>query len=95
MSFPNGGTPGVIVMAIDDTAGRDLDRKLGGVVVVFNATPETTSQTVASLAGRRYRLHPVQAQGGDPVVKRSAHTRATGTFEVPARTVAVFVARGP
>ncbi len=94
VSFPNGGTPGVIVMRIDDSAGRDLDRKLGGVVVVFNATPETTSQTVASLAGRRYRLHPVQAQGGDPVVKQSAHTRETGTFEVPARTVAVFIARG-
>jgi pullulanase-type alpha-1,6-glucosidase len=96
VSFPLGGrlqTPGVIVMAIDDSRGRDLDRRLEGVVVVFNASPATTSQTVASLAGRRYRLHPVQARGGDPVVKRSSYAASTGTFTVPARTVAVFVTR--
>ena len=69
VSFPIGGpgqTPGVIVMAIDDRRGRDIDRKLDGVVVVFNASPEPTSQTVASLAGRRYLLHPVQASGRRP-----------------------------
>jgi len=38
-----------------------------------------------------YRLHPVQAAGADPVVKQS--TYAAGTFTVPARTVAVFLAR--
>jgi pullulanase-type alpha-1,6-glucosidase len=96
VSFPNGGpgqTPGVIVMAIDDRSGRDLDRKLEGVVVVFNASPEPTSQTVASLAHRGYTLHPIQARGGDPIVRRSAYQAASGTFTVPARTVAVFVAR--
>jgi pullulanase-type alpha-1,6-glucosidase len=96
VSFPNGGpnqTPGVIVMAIDDRTGRDLDRKLEGVVVVFNASDEPTTQTVAALAGRRYELHPVQAHGGDPVVRASTYGSATGTFTVPARTVAVFVAR--
>jgi hypothetical protein len=96
VSFPNGGpdqTPGVIVMAIDDRVGRDLDPELDGVVVVFNASPRTTSQTVGSLAGRRYSLHPVQAGGGDPVVRISNYQRATGMFMVPARTVAVFVGR--
>jgi pullulanase-type alpha-1,6-glucosidase len=95
VSFPGGGpgqTPGVIVMAIDDRAGRDIDRRLEGVVVVFNASDERTSQTVASVAGRRYSLHPVQAAGGDPIVKQSSHDARTGTFTVPARTVAVFVA---
>ena len=82
MSFPTGGpqTPGVIVMAIE-----------GGIVVVFNATPSTTTQTVPALAHRRYALHEVQAPGGDPVVRKSSY--AKGTFTVPARTTAVFVAR--
>jgi hypothetical protein len=80
VSFPAGG-PGVIVMAIQ---GRD-ER----AVVVFNATPSATEQTIPSLAGARFRLHPVQASGGDPIVKQS--TYQAGTFSVPARTVAVFV----
>ena len=87
VNFPTGGpnqTPGVIVMAID--GGRK-----GSAVVVFNATPSATTQTVASLAGDRYRLHPVQASGGDPVVRGSAYDRSTGAFAVPGRTVAVFV----
>jgi pullulanase-type alpha-1,6-glucosidase len=87
LSFPAGG-PGVIVMALSDRVGPDLDPRWEGVVVVFNASDETTSQTVPG--GARYRLHPVQANGSDPVVKRSSYR--DGTFTVPARTVAVFVA---
>jgi hypothetical protein len=79
VSFPAGG-PGVIVMAIDDR-----------IVVVFNATPDTTMQTIPSLDRRRFELHEVQARGGDPVVKASRASR--GTFTVPARTTAVFVSR--
>ncbi|WP_073951817.1 pullulanase-type alpha-1,6-glucosidase [Streptomyces kebangsaanensis] len=81
LSFPLSGkdeTPGVITMT------------LGDLVVVFNATPERQQQRVAALAGAHYRLHPVQAAGADPVVKTSSYTAATGTFTVPARTVAVF-----
>lgn len=81
LSFPLSGkdeTPGVITM------------RLGDLVVVFNATPQRQEQRVAALAGAGYRLHPVQASGADPVVKTSAYTAATGTFTVPARTVAVF-----
>ncbi len=86
VAFPLGGpaqTPGVIVMTIE---GRRR-----AVVVVFNATPEATTQTVPSLAARRYALHPVQAHGGDAVVRGA--TARDGSFSVPARTVAVFVAR--
>ncbi|MGW0086686.1 pullulanase-type alpha-1,6-glucosidase [Streptomyces sp. NPDC003393] len=81
LSFPLSGkdeTPGVITMT------------LGDLVVVFNATPERQEQRVGTLAGRHYRLHPEQAAGADPVVKTSSYTAATGTFGVPARTVAVF-----
>jgi pullulanase-type alpha-1,6-glucosidase len=82
VSFPAGG-PGVIVMRVDDSRGRP------GVVVVFNATPQATTQTLGSLAGANLHLHPAQATGSDPVVKQSSFD--SGTFTVPARTVAVFV----
>ncbi|MFF8945855.1 pullulanase-type alpha-1,6-glucosidase [Streptomyces sp. NPDC014864] len=81
LSFPLSGkdeTPGVITM------------RLGDLVVVFNATPTTQEQHVASLAGTGYRLHPVQASGADTTVKSAAYAKGSGTFTVPARTVAVF-----
>ena len=96
VSFPSGGpsqTPGVIVMRIDDTVGPNVDPALKGLVVVFNASDEATTQTVAATAGQRYDLHPVQANGSDPVVKTATHNARTGQFTVPARTVAVFAQR--
>ncbi|MFV0136339.1 pullulanase-type alpha-1,6-glucosidase [Streptomyces sp. HMX87] len=85
LSFPLSGkdeTPGVITM------------RLGDLVVVFNATPERREQRVEALAGTAYALHPVQAAGADEVVKESSYAAKTGTFTVPARTVAVFTAAG-
>ncbi|MFF8829163.1 pullulanase-type alpha-1,6-glucosidase [Streptomyces sp. NPDC015131] len=84
LSFPLSGTeetPGVITM------------RLGDLVVVFNATPGKQAQKVPALAGTRHTLHPVQAGGSDATVKTSVYDTATGTFTVPARTVAVFTAR--
>jgi pullulanase-type alpha-1,6-glucosidase len=94
VSFPTGGpdqTPGVIVMALDDRAGPDLDPRYEGIVVVFNASPAATTQTMPALARSGYTLHPVQARGVDPVVRVSSYDPTTGSFIVPARTVAVFV----
>jgi pullulanase/glycogen debranching enzyme len=93
LSFPLSGTagevPGVITMHLDGT-GLDTYRS---VTVVFNATPSTQTQTLASLAGTRQSLHPVQADGSDPVVKSASFDPATGTFHIPAESVAVFVER--
>ncbi|MEU0231494.1 MULTISPECIES: pullulanase-type alpha-1,6-glucosidase [unclassified Streptomyces] len=83
LTFPLSGrdeTPGVITM------------RLGDLVVVLNATPEKQTQEVTDLAGRGYRLHPVQAKGSDAVVRTAAYAKESGTFTVPARTVAVFKA---
>ncbi|MCX2923121.1 pullulanase-type alpha-1,6-glucosidase [Streptomyces sp. NEAU-W12] len=85
LSFPLSGkdeTPGVITM------------RLGDLVVVFNATPRKQDQRVAALAGTDHRLHPVQAAGSDAVVKTSSYAADTGTFTVPARSVAVFTTAG-
>ncbi|GAA0561137.1 pullulanase-type alpha-1,6-glucosidase [Paractinoplanes ferrugineus] len=91
LSFPLSGsaeTPGVITMTLD---GRGIDRNHRSVTVVFNGTSAATTQTVAALAGQRISLHPVQRASADPVVRTASFARSTGTFTVPARTVAVFV----
>lgn len=81
LSFPLSGpdeTPGVITM------------RLGELVVVLNAAPDTTEQRVAALAGTPYGLHPVQAGGSDATVRKASYEASSGTFTVPGRTVAVF-----
>lgn len=85
LSFPLSGTsaetPGVITM------------ELGNLVVVFNATPMARKQSVTALKDTAYALHPIQAKGADPMVKTSSYDPSSGTFSVPARSVAVFERR--
>ncbi|WP_433385602.1 pullulanase-type alpha-1,6-glucosidase [Actinoplanes sp. CA-142083] len=91
LTFPLSGTaetPGVITMTLD---GRGIDRNWKSVTVVFNATSAASIQTVASLAGKQIALHPVQRASADPVVRTASYAKSSGTFTVPARTVAVFV----
>ncbi|GAA1635334.1 pullulanase-type alpha-1,6-glucosidase [Microbacterium flavum] len=93
VSFPGSGpgaTPGVIVMLIDDLLGEDVDPSLAGALVVFNASPEATTQTVSALAGRTFALTGAQANGSDAVVKTTTWDTATGAVTVPARSVAVL-----
>ncbi|MFB8146507.1 pullulanase-type alpha-1,6-glucosidase [Microbacterium sp. NPDC056003] len=94
VSFPNSGpdaAPGVVVMLIDDLVGDDVDRMLEGALVVFNASPEATTQTLPDLAGRGFALTAAQANGSDAVVKTTTWDAATGALTVPARSVAVLV----
>jgi pullulanase-type alpha-1,6-glucosidase len=95
VSFPASGTaaahPGVIAMVVDDTRGADVDPALRGLVVVFNASPQSVTQQVPGLAGDSFALSPVQAGGSDPVVKAASWDAGTGSATVPPRTVAVFV----
>ncbi|WP_245984482.1 pullulanase-type alpha-1,6-glucosidase [Streptomyces tateyamensis] len=92
VGFPLSGTagevPGVITMRLDGTGLPGAEK---GLVVVFNATPDSRTQTLPALAGGNWQLHPVQASGSDPVVRQSRFQTDSGSFIVPARTVAVFV----
>ena len=93
VSFPcsgPGAPPGVITMLIDDAVGPDADPALEGVLVVLNASGGQVSQRVDGLAGRDFRLSPIQAAGADEVVREAAFDLASGRVAVPARTVAVF-----
>lgn len=80
--------PGVIVMHLTDEADTDPEHR--SVAVVFNGTPDVQRLNVSELAGRTMRLHPVQQNGGDPLV-RFSRLRPDGTLLVPGRTAAVFV----
>ena len=78
-------------MQIDDTVGRDVDRRLDGVLVVFNATPHAVTVSVDSLVGDDYELSPMLANGSDDVVQATTWDAETGTVTVPARTVTALV----
>lgn len=95
VTFPGSGpdaTPGLLVMAVDDTAGEtDVDPALDGLLAVFNASPEAITEQVDGFAGRELALSPVQLGGADDVVRETAWDADTGTVTVPARTVAVLV----
>ncbi|MEV4664648.1 pullulanase-type alpha-1,6-glucosidase [Micromonospora echinofusca] len=91
VAFPLSGaaeTPGVLTMTLD---GRGLDGRWKSVTVVFNATPETATQRLTGLRGADVALHPVLRTSADEALRTASFDRASGTFTVPARSVAVFV----
>ena len=91
LHFYNTGSeqvPGVIVMHLTNEADTDPEHR--SVAVVFNGTPDVQRLNVTELAGRTMQLHPVQQNGGDPLV-RFSRLRPDGTLLVPGRTAAVFV----
>ncbi|WUH64457.1 pullulanase-type alpha-1,6-glucosidase [Streptomyces sp. NBC_00441] len=93
LSFPLSGTsaeiPGVITQHLD---GHGLGT-YKSVTVIYNATATTQQQKLKTLAGTAQTLHPAQKYGTDTTVKKSGFNPASGTFTIPARTVAVFVQR--
>ena len=92
LSFPlsgTGETPGVITMRWSDAAWTGGE----SVTVVFNATPAAATQTVPGAARANVALHPVLRDVGRPGAADGVVRPATGTFTVPARSVAVFVGR--
>ncbi|HQV63757.1 MAG TPA: pullulanase-type alpha-1,6-glucosidase, partial [Anaerolineales bacterium] len=89
VSFLNTGpeqVPGLIVMHLTDKAGIDENYK--DIVVIFNSRPEAVTFTDAALSGS-YILHPNQQNSADAITKTASYS--ADTFNVPARTTAVFV----
>lgn len=92
LQFLNTGTdqiPGLIVMSLTDNS--DFDPQYEQVVVLFNAQPAAVAFTADELAATNLTLHPVQANSFDEVVSSATFDAETGTFNIPARTTAVFV----
>jgi pullulanase len=78
--------PGLIVMSLRGRHGVEM-------VVVFNVDVNPHHYSLPGTGARMFVLHPVLASSDDPVVRTSSYDRTSGTFRVPARTTAVFLAR--
>jgi pullulanase len=83
--------PGFIAFSLSDE-DASIDPRFSLVVVLVNASPESQSLTVSELVGRKLQLHPIQTDSADVAVRTAAFDRSNGTFKVPGRTAAVFVA---
>jgi len=86
--------PGLIAFSLSDEAGS-VDRRHSLAAVLLNANDEAQTLQVPEVAGQPLVLHPVRAASGDPVVRTAVFDAASGSFIVPARTAAVFVAPRP
>lgn len=83
---------GLIVMKINDvnvgdTTKGQLDPNYDSIVVIFNNN--ATSQKISIPQANKYKLHPVQRNGFDDIVKQT-HIADT-TVTIPAYTTAVLV----
>jgi pullulanase-type alpha-1,6-glucosidase len=96
LAFLNTGPnqiPGLLVMSLVNSGAGRLDDPYDQIVVLFNAAKAEQTFRADALKGAALELHPVQAASSDPVVKTAKFDAATGIFDVPARTTAVFVAK--
>ena len=94
LSYANGGPdqiPGLIAMRLSDRVAPDLDPNAEEIIVLFNASDEAQTLTLANTRGRHFRLHKVQRTSDDEILTESRFAPGQGAFFVPARTTAVFV----
>lgn len=94
LTFPLSGaaeTPGVLTMRLTDDGFVGPRAGWRSIVVIFNATPTAQTQALSALAGASVSLHPVLRASADPALAGAGFDTGTGTFTVPARSVAVFV----
>jgi pullulanase len=87
-----GQVPGLIAFSLSDADADGHGPNFAFVVVLLNAAPAAQTLVVPELAGRHLQLHPVQKDSADPVVRTARFVPSSGTFTVPGRTAAVFVA---
>ncbi len=84
--------PGLVVMRI--AGAHPPPGELAQAAVVVNATPQAQTFHDDAFVGQPLKLHPALRASRDPVVRTSRFDSRSGTFTVPARTAAVFVAEG-
>ena len=82
----------LIAMSISDAPEPDRDPEREAVVVLINAHKFSRRIALPAFAGRSLKLHPVQAQAEGDLVAQARFESEGGTFEIPSRTTAVFVA---
>ncbi|QRV01486.1 pullulanase-type alpha-1,6-glucosidase [Arcanobacterium phocisimile] len=81
------------VMPVSVPNADDLDPDIADILVVFNATPQLLEKSIEELKGIDYALSDIQANGVDEVVKSTTWSKDEGKVSIPARSVAVLVAK--
>jgi pullulanase len=91
VSFYNTGPdqiPGLIVMDLKDT--NNIDPVYKEIVVIFNARPDSVTFSDSAFAGKDFKLHAVQQNSSDVMVRDSKFDSASNAFIVAGRTTAIF-----
>jgi pullulanase-type alpha-1,6-glucosidase len=93
LAFRNTGpgqNPLVIVGHLD---GARMDGPFRELLYLVNVSPEAQTLSIPEEAGKRYRLHPVQAarDAVDDRPRLATYRSRDGRFVVPGRTAVVFV----
>jgi len=93
VSFLNNGPNQVAGLIVERIANTNKSCfPVSQAVVLVNATPQAQTFSDPSFKRQSLVLHPVQTFSSDPVVRTSKFQAQTGTFTIPARTTAVFIA---
>ncbi|QDH71431.1 alpha-1,6-glucosidase domain-containing protein [Marilutibacter alkalisoli] len=92
LRFPNTGpeqNPAVIAGHLDGRgySGAEFDE----VMYLVNVSSQPQSLLLQDETGKDYVLHPVLRDGTDPRAREAVFDPATGRFNIPARTTAVYV----
>lgn len=95
LGMGKGQTPGVVAYWLRNDGADSLNDPYQHIVVVFNASAEGQVVVLDQAKGLSFVLHPALQNGADDVVKNAAFINATGAFNVPPRTTAVFVVDNP
>ena len=96
VAFHNTGPaqiPGLVVASISDDYGS-IDLRNEMIVTLFNAGDEAVSFGFPA-ADNGFDLHPIQADSVDPIVRGAFYDDQAESFEIPARTAAVFTVERP
>jgi pullulanase-type alpha-1,6-glucosidase len=82
---------GLIAMSLENHAGQRPDKQNKVIFVMMNADPEPVEFQLDNVDLGDLRLHPVQAESADSVVRKSVYNRKNQRFLIPGRTTAVYV----
>jgi pullulanase len=88
-------TPGLIAYWLKNEGAGAINDPYKHVVVIFNATAEAQTIALEDVKGQSFMLHPELQNGADEMVKNAVFENATGLFNIPPRTTAVFVVEDP
>jgi len=80
-----------VLMVLDDGVGEQCDQQFSRIVVAFNGSHHDLSYSDASFGHYNLQLHPLLANGYDPVLAQASFDRNLGSISVPGFSCVVWV----